>query len=128
MSHHTTPRALLARFYPEVQVIALPQNRGLAVAVNAAFDATGGEYVVLLNNDTEVHPRWLEQLIGALDRYPAYSFAASKLLSLVSRAIKGSAAAGLNCTLALAVTPSLPVAISWMIYGAPGGVMSADLP
>ena len=26
-------RALLARFYPEVQVIGLPQNRGLAVAV-----------------------------------------------------------------------------------------------
>jgi len=50
------------------------------VAVNTAFDATGGEYVVLLNNDTEVHPRWLEQLIGALDRYPEYAFAASKLL------------------------------------------------
>ena len=73
-------RVLLARFYPEAQVIALPQNRGLAVAVNAAFEATGGEYVVLLNNDTEVHPRWLEQLIGALDRYSEYSFAASKLL------------------------------------------------
>ena len=40
-------RVLLARFYPEVQVIALPQNRGLAVAVNTAFEATGGEYVVL---------------------------------------------------------------------------------
>src|SRR4051794_19752756 len=73
-------RTLLARFYPEAQVITLPQNRGLAVAVNAAFEATGGEYVVLLNNDTEVHPRWLEQLIGALDRYSEYSFAASKLL------------------------------------------------
>ena len=45
-------RALLARFYPEVQVIALQQNRGLAVAVNTDFEATGGEYVVLLNNDT----------------------------------------------------------------------------
>lgn len=71
---------LLRRHYPEVQVIALPQNRGLAVAVNAAFDATGGEYVVLLNNDTEVQPRWLEQLVGALDRYPEYAFAASKLM------------------------------------------------
>src|SRR5690348_18298490 len=49
-------RELLARLYPEVQVIALPENRGLAYAVNAAFDATGGAYVVLLNNDTEVHP------------------------------------------------------------------------
>jgi GT2 family glycosyltransferase len=73
-------RELLARFYPEVQVIALPRNRGLAAAVNAAFHATGGEYVVLLNNDTEAHPRWLETLAGALDRYPEYAFAASKLL------------------------------------------------
>jgi GT2 family glycosyltransferase len=73
-------RELLARFYPEAQVIALPQNRGLAAAVNTAFEATGGEYVVLLNNDTEVAPRWLEHLIGALERYPEYAFAASKLM------------------------------------------------
>jgi GT2 family glycosyltransferase len=72
--------ALLARRYPEVQVLALPENRGLAAAVNVALEATGGEYVVLLNNDTEAHPRWIERLIGALDRFPAYSFAASKLL------------------------------------------------
>lgn len=71
---------LLARRYPEVQVIALPHNRGLAAAVNAGIEATGGEYVVLLNNDTEVHPRWLAYLIGTLERYPAYAFAASKML------------------------------------------------
>jgi GT2 family glycosyltransferase len=73
-------RALLAHDYPEAQVIALPQNRGLAAAVNAAFHATGGEYVVLLNNDTEAHPSWIECLVGALDRFPGYAFAASKLL------------------------------------------------
>jgi GT2 family glycosyltransferase len=73
-------RELVARHYPEVQVIAMPRNRGLAAAVNAAIDATGGEYVVLLNNDTEAHPRWLEHLVGALERFPSYDFAASKLL------------------------------------------------
>jgi GT2 family glycosyltransferase len=71
---------LVARRYPEVQVIAMPHNRGLAAAVNAAIEATGGEYVVLLNNDTEADPRWLEFLVGALERFPAYDFAASKLL------------------------------------------------
>jgi GT2 family glycosyltransferase len=73
-------RELLARFYPEVQVLAMPGNRGLAMAVNAGIEATGGGYVVLLNNDTEAHPRWLEHLVGALERYPGFSFAASKLL------------------------------------------------
>src|SRR4029079_2012457 len=35
---------------------------------------------VLLNNDTEADQHWIEYLIGALDRYPEYAFAASKLL------------------------------------------------
>lgn len=72
--------ALLAARYPEVRVLALPRNRGLAVAVNAGLRATNGAIVVLLNNDTEAHPRWLEHLVGALERYPMYAFAASKLL------------------------------------------------
>jgi GT2 family glycosyltransferase len=72
--------ALLARSYPEARVLAMPHNRGLAAAVNAALRATAGAIVVLLNNDTEAHPRWLEYLVGALERYPAYDFAASKLL------------------------------------------------
>jgi GT2 family glycosyltransferase len=72
--------AWLAENYPEVQVVALPHNRGLAAAVNAGLRATGGDIVVLLNNDTEAHLRWLENLVGALERYPAYAFAASKLL------------------------------------------------
>ena len=73
-------RALLAREYAEARLIELPCNRGLAAAVNAALRTTGGEYVVLLNNDTEAHPRWLERLAGALDRFQDYAFAASKLL------------------------------------------------
>lgn len=72
--------ALLARDYPEAHVIALPKNVGLAAGVNAGLRATHGEIVVLLNNDTEAHPRWLEHLVGALDRYPQFGFAASKLL------------------------------------------------
>jgi GT2 family glycosyltransferase len=72
--------ALLARDWREVHVLALPNNRGLAAAVNAALRATSGDMVVLLNNDTEAHPRWLEYLVGTLERYPAYAFAASKLL------------------------------------------------
>jgi GT2 family glycosyltransferase len=70
---------LLARDYPEVRVVALPRNKGLTVAVNAGLAATHGAIVVLLNNDTEAAPNWLETLVGALERYPEYSFAASKL-------------------------------------------------
>jgi GT2 family glycosyltransferase len=74
-----TPQ-LLAAHYPEVGLLHLPTNRGLAAAVNAGIRATGGEFVVLLNNDTEAESCWLAQLVGALERFPNYAFAASKLL------------------------------------------------
>lgn len=72
--------ALLRRDYPDVHLVALPTNRGLATAVNEALCATDRPYVVLLNNDTEADPHWLEYLVGALERYPSYDFAASKIL------------------------------------------------
>ncbi len=72
--------ALLAEHYPEVRVLALPRNGGFIRAVNAGIAATDGEIVVLLNNDTEPTPRWLDYLVGALERFPAYDFASSKLM------------------------------------------------
>ena len=71
--------ALLAERYPEVNVIALAQNGGLVRAVNCALAQTRGQYVVLLNNDAEADSTWLAALIGALERFPGYDFAASKL-------------------------------------------------
>jgi GT2 family glycosyltransferase len=73
-------RALLAARYPEVRVVALERNRAFAGAVNAGIAATERPFVVLLNSDTEAHPRWLEELVGALERRPQFAFAASKLL------------------------------------------------
>lgn len=70
---------LLRAHYPEVRVLALGRNVGLAAAVNRAIAQTNAEFVVLLNNDTEPDERWLQELVGALERYPSYAFAASKL-------------------------------------------------
>lgn len=72
--------ALLAGRYPEVRVVPTPRNSGFAAAVNLGVAATARPFVVLLNNDTEAAPTWLAELIGALERRPAYAFAASKLL------------------------------------------------
>lgn len=73
-------QALLRERYPAVTLLALPQNLGFTGACNAGIAAARGNYIALLNNDTEADPRWLERLVGALDRFPAYDFAASKLL------------------------------------------------
>lgn len=71
---------LLADAYPDVQVVRMPRNRGLAAAVNTGLAATDRPIVVLLNNDTEAAPTWLAELAGALERHPQYAFAASKLM------------------------------------------------
>jgi GT2 family glycosyltransferase len=66
--------------YPWVRVIQHPDNRGFSAAVNSGIRATGGEFVALLNNDTRAEPDWLERLVGAMQRWPEASFAASKML------------------------------------------------
>jgi GT2 family glycosyltransferase len=72
--------ALLAECYPEVRVIALPQNRGFTGACNAGMQAAGGAYVALLNNDTEVDPGWAAAVVDAFERYPDAGLVASKML------------------------------------------------
>lgn len=72
--------AFLRQQYPQVTILVMPQNSGFVAACNTAVAATSGEYLVLLNNDTEVADTWLAELIGALERHPEYAFAASKLM------------------------------------------------
>jgi len=71
---------LLARDYPDVRVLALGENRGFAGACNAGIRAAQGEFIALLNNDTEADPRWLEEVAAAFDRYPEAGLVASKML------------------------------------------------
>lgn len=54
----------LAEQWPEVRVLAQKQNTGFAQANNTGIGATGGEYVVTLNNDTQVEPTWLAELVN----------------------------------------------------------------
>lgn len=78
--------------FPEAGVVALDENRGFAAAANAGIQASGAEFVVLLNNDTEQNPLWLESLITAADAHPEAGFFASKLLDFEDRTILDGAA------------------------------------
>ncbi len=71
---------LLERDYPEVLVVALPQNRGLAAACNAGAAVAHGEALVMLNNDTEAEPGWLSALMSTLAGHPEVGAVASKML------------------------------------------------
>lgn len=71
--------ALLARRDPPVEVIALPRNLGYAGGCNAGLRRARGEVLVILNNDTEVEPDWLGELLAALDRHPEAGMATPKV-------------------------------------------------
>ncbi|MEK9162261.1 MAG: glycosyltransferase family 2 protein [Chloroflexota bacterium] len=71
---------LLARDYPEVKVVALDHNTGFTGACNAGLIAANGEIKILLNNDTEVEPNWIEEVVAAFDRHPKAGIVASKML------------------------------------------------
>jgi GT2 family glycosyltransferase len=78
-------RQLLADRYPEVRLIALPKNRGFTGACNAGIQAACGEYIALLNNDTEVDPGWATAVVDAFARHPEAGLVASKMLMFDER-------------------------------------------
>ena len=60
-------RQLLASEFPEVRVIANPDNRGFAGGNNTALRQVTTPFAVLLNNDATPEPDWLEQLLAPFD-------------------------------------------------------------
>ncbi|MGA7673294.1 MAG: glycosyltransferase family 2 protein [Nitrolancea sp.] len=64
---------------PDVRVLALQRNVGLATAIDLALQISDAELVALLNNDTETEPRWLGALVAAIDRHPEAGATTSKL-------------------------------------------------
>lgn len=63
--------------YPWVHLVELPDNFGFCGAVNAGIRASRAPYVLLLNNDTEVEPDFLEEMTAAIRKHKkAFSCAA----------------------------------------------------
>jgi GT2 family glycosyltransferase len=77
--------------FPQVTIVRLEENRGFSAAVNAGISASASPYICLLNNDTEVDPRWLGEIVTALDANPDVGAAASKILFFSDRTTVNSA-------------------------------------
>jgi GT2 family glycosyltransferase len=80
-------RGFVGEHFPEVKVVPLGENRGIAAAFNAGIEASGAEYVVLLNNDTELDPGWLEALARAAEDRPESGHFASRLVDFYDRSV-----------------------------------------
>lgn len=75
----------LAAERPDVEVVALPHNVGVTAALNACVQAAPTEFVGLFNNDLELHPDCLGELVGALRAHPAAGSAGAKLVDFHDR-------------------------------------------
>lgn len=56
----------LRETYPEVRLIALPENTGFCHAVNVGIEASNTPYVILLNNDTKADSGFVGALYRAI--------------------------------------------------------------
>ncbi len=72
--------AYVREHYPEVKVVVLTQNSGLAAGCNAGARAANGDLLVMLNNDTEPEPGWLAALVDVAEADPHAGAVASKML------------------------------------------------
>ena len=73
-------QAYVREHFPEVRLVELAENRGFTGACNAGWAAAQGEFILLLNNDTEADAGWVAAVVAAFHRHPRAGIVASKLL------------------------------------------------
>jgi hypothetical protein len=66
--------------FPSVRIIESRKNLGFAKGNNIGIKEARGELIATLNNDTEVTPRWLEELVSAMASNEKVGMCASKML------------------------------------------------
>ena len=77
--------AFVSAEYPWVHMIQLPENYGFSRAVNEGIHAARSPYVLLLNNDTEAEPDFLEEMVAALRRHKKAFSCQAKMIQLHDR-------------------------------------------
>lgn len=92
----------LAEEYQEVRVLRMPRNMPYATACNAAVAAGEAEIVVMMNNDVDARPDFLERLVAPFAKCPPLGSVAALLLRPGEREIDS---AGLVADITLAGFP-----------------------
>ena len=71
--------------FPEVKLIRLPENFGFCKAVNEGIRASGTEFVLLLNNDIEAAPDFVEEMTAAIQRHEKAFSCQAKMIQFHDR-------------------------------------------
>ncbi len=86
----------LKSLYPEVHFISSPVNLGFAGGNNLALKQAKGEYILLLNNDTEVAPDFLEPMISLFNKVPGLGIVSPLLIYHDSDIVQYAGAISIN--------------------------------
>jgi GT2 family glycosyltransferase len=70
---------------PEAILLRESKNLGFAGGVNAGIRASHGEWIAVLNNDTELAIDWLAECIRGIENQPQAAFFACKILDFEDR-------------------------------------------
>lgn len=63
-----------------IRLLRNEQNQGFIRSCNLGASMAQGEYLYFLNNDTEVTPGWMDELVRTFEEFPGTGFAGSKLV------------------------------------------------
>lgn len=63
-----------------IRLLRLPHNKGFLEACNFASRSAWGEFLLFLNNDTQVQPGWLDSMLALFRRHADVGAVGSKLL------------------------------------------------
>lgn len=77
--------------FPWVELVELGENTGFDHAVNVGIEKAQTPYVLLLNNDTEAEPEFVEELCKAIDVSENIFSVSSKMLNFTNRDIMDDA-------------------------------------
>jgi GT2 family glycosyltransferase len=75
----------LAEEWPAVRVLPSDQNIGITATMARAVATATTCYVAILNNDLELDPHWLEEMLTTLAHHPEAAAADGKMLSFHRR-------------------------------------------
>jgi GT2 family glycosyltransferase len=77
--------------YPEAIIKRMDKNYGFSIAVNEGIKMSETEYVLLLNNDTEVDPNFVGELVKAIEKDDKIFAVSSKMISYWDRKVMDDA-------------------------------------
>jgi len=79
-SHDGSADMVAERYADQVRLVRNPVNDGYAIGNNIGAERARGDYLLLLNSDTEVAPGVLETLVRFLDEHPRHGACAPRLV------------------------------------------------